>query len=341
MAGIPGPRIDATQLAALVVQTLLNGVFLVLWVQCMDSLVKRSQQQSERLFKPLSFIAILLLLTIIGHWMLDCARAFEAFVFAQDHSDCHATSCPNAATIVYSDNSDPKFVANSALYVVTTLAGDSFMVYRLFIVWSRNWWIIILPLSLIVGLAVTGSVTTYHFSQATPIFGAASGWITASFVMTLLANLSSTSLIALRIWMTSRRLNLQSSRMPKVVEIVVESAALYSCCLLITLVSYASHSNIQFVGVSVNSPMVGIIFCMIISRTHHLSSEHLSSASHDTSGAIRHKSHQKFRSNQYQMNKLQSPLAIKVTTEVDDPVHGQSTPKVSDFPSMYLIPDKI
>jgi hypothetical protein len=103
-------------------------VFLVLWVQCMDSLVKRSQQQSERFFKPLSFVAILLLLTITGHWTLDCARAFEAFVFAQDHSDCHATSCPNAATIFYSDNSDPKSVANSALYVVTTLAGDSFMV---------------------------------------------------------------------------------------------------------------------------------------------------------------------------------------------------------------------
>jgi hypothetical protein len=106
------------------------GVFLVLWVQCMDLLAKRSRQRSERFFKPLSFTAILLLLTITGHWVLDCAQAFQAFVFAQDsqdHSNCHQ-SCPNAATIVYSNISDPKSVANSALYVITTLVGDTFMV---------------------------------------------------------------------------------------------------------------------------------------------------------------------------------------------------------------------
>jgi len=63
--------------------------------------------------------------------VLDCARAFQAFVFAQDSqnlSDCHAASCPNAAMIVYSDISDPKSVACSALYVITTLTGDAFMV---------------------------------------------------------------------------------------------------------------------------------------------------------------------------------------------------------------------
>ena len=37
---------------------LCAGVFLVLWVQCIDSLVKRSQQRRERFFKPLSFTAI-------------------------------------------------------------------------------------------------------------------------------------------------------------------------------------------------------------------------------------------------------------------------------------------
>src|ERR1700733_7576713 len=97
----------------------------------MDWLVKRSQQPSERFFKPLSFAAIFFLLTITGHWAIEFARALEAFVFAQDsqdHSDCHATSCPTAATIFYSDNSDPKSVANSVLYLLTTLAGDSFMV---------------------------------------------------------------------------------------------------------------------------------------------------------------------------------------------------------------------
>ena len=102
-------------------------MFFVFWVQCINILAERSRQQGERILKQLSFTAMFLFLTITGHWVLDCARAFQAFVLAQDHYNCDP-AFPNAATIVYSDISDPKSVANSALYVVTTLVGDAFMV---------------------------------------------------------------------------------------------------------------------------------------------------------------------------------------------------------------------
>ena len=77
--------------------------------------------------------------------------------------------------MVYFRASDPRYLASSALYVITTLIGlfhhdgpefldlafvhhalttiGQFYVYRLFIVWGRNWRVIMLPSALMVGLA--------------------------------------------------------------------------------------------------------------------------------------------------------------------------------------------
>jgi len=323
MAVIPTPRIDGAQLVALIVETMVYGVFLVLWIQCLHILAKRAEERKEHFFKPLSFTAMFLFLTITSHWLLDCARAFQAFILAQDHFKCDPMF-PNAATIIYSHISDPKSVTNSALYVLTTLVGDAFMIYRLFIVWERNWWIIIPPTSFMVALAITGSAVTYNFWHSIPIF-AARGWITGSFVLTLLANLSSTSLIAYRIWLSGRSLEQSSYSTAKIVEIIVQSAAIYSCCLIVSLASYLSHSNIQFVGVSINSPMVGIIFCMIILRSNpsaSISPGSNVSASYDASGQIQ-MSRKYGPSARYPIgqNRRELPMAIRIAAEVDEPFH--------------------
>jgi hypothetical protein len=75
----------------------------------------------------LSFTATLLLFTITCRWVLDCASAFQAFILAQDQYNCDP-SLPNASTMVHFRVSDPKYLASSALYVITTLIGDSSMV---------------------------------------------------------------------------------------------------------------------------------------------------------------------------------------------------------------------
>lgn len=103
-----------------------TGIFLALWVQCLGVLLERSKQRSEKIFKPLSVTAIFLFLSIVGHWLLSCARAFDAFIFAQDHATPSSPFPP--AIVVYLNLAEPKSVASSALYVLTTLVGDAFMV---------------------------------------------------------------------------------------------------------------------------------------------------------------------------------------------------------------------
>jgi hypothetical protein len=105
-------------------------------------------------------------------------RAFDAFIQPQT-GYCVDPGTLNPAVMSYLNLADPKSVANSALYVTTTIVGDGFMVcsylqlpstvkallmitefwsigekvYRLYIVWSRNHWIIIPPVIFCAALA--------------------------------------------------------------------------------------------------------------------------------------------------------------------------------------------
>ncbi|KAF9462242.1 hypothetical protein BDZ94DRAFT_1166272 [Collybia nuda] len=198
-----------------------------------------------------------LFITITAHWIIDILLAFEGFIQPSDLGYCVTPPGLNPAERVYLNLPDPKHVLTSALYVATTLVGDGFMIYRLFIVWGRNRFIIIPPTVLCIALAVTGGMVTYLFSQAkTPLFQAAGAWITSCFVLTFLCNLFSTSLIAFKIFNSNKlmgRAQIDSAGMTKIMEILVESAVLYSVCVILALGTYVSNSNVQFVIVAIVS----------------------------------------------------------------------------------------
>ena len=97
------------------------------------------------------------------HLCFDVQRAIEGFIV-------HGGT-PTGTTEFYSQLSNPTHVAKSVIYITQTLVGDAFVVrllyllhvafadehlqtYRLFIVFNRNPWILVLPLCLLVG---TGS----------------------------------------------------------------------------------------------------------------------------------------------------------------------------------------
>ncbi|KAF9531197.1 hypothetical protein CPB83DRAFT_761934 [Crepidotus variabilis] len=202
----------------------------------------------------MTICAIVLLVTITARWIVDVALTFSAFILPEE-AYCVQTGTPNPAEITFLTLSDPKFVAGSAMYVSSTVLGDGFMIYRLWIVWGKNKLIVIPPILLLLALATTGAVCTYLFDKAnTTIFAAAGSWITCSFVLTFLCNLYSTVLIALKIFLSGRKLRKTQTEiglgLSKVTEILVESAALYSCCVIISLVTYLMGSNIQFVMVA-------------------------------------------------------------------------------------------
>ena len=66
---------------------------------------------------------------------------------------------PGGTTAFYSVISSPTEVAKNVLYITNTLIADTFVSYRLFTVWNRAWWILFVPIVLLVATA-----SAYAFS---------------------------------------------------------------------------------------------------------------------------------------------------------------------------------
>lgn len=62
---------------------------------------------------------------------------------------------PNGAADFFNTLSDPTLVVKDVLYVTLTLVGDTFVTYRLFVVWNHSWWMVVLSSIMVVATAGT------------------------------------------------------------------------------------------------------------------------------------------------------------------------------------------
>lgn len=79
------------------------------------------------------------------HLCIDVQRAVEGFVVQGGKE--------NGTLDFYSRLNNPTHVAKNVIYITMTLVGDTFVTYRLFVVWNRAWWIVVVPVLLLVATA--------------------------------------------------------------------------------------------------------------------------------------------------------------------------------------------
>ncbi|KAJ8088836.1 hypothetical protein PM082_014082 [Marasmius tenuissimus] len=120
-------------------------------------------------------------------------------------------------------------------YVALTSIADIFIVYRVFAVWSRNSIISAIPCSLSIAGIISGGFLVansgkYGFNEPRHLF-------TAFYCITLVLNVLSTALIASKLYISERQIKFSSSLKLKWTSvIVVESAALYSSCIVVVVI---------------------------------------------------------------------------------------------------------
>ncbi|KAG7097957.1 hypothetical protein E1B28_005268 [Marasmius oreades] len=252
---------------ALVLESLLYGSFCVLFVAAIWAIFTKGQKVNYKLLTTL--MTMWLLSTV--HLILDVIRAKAAFIDARGLPD----GTPGSL-VYYLDLSNPLQAAKTAIYVAITLVGDGFMIYRCYVIWGR-WYMALIPAMMLCGTGVSGYGATYQFSKAAPgsevFLPDIVTWVTSFFVLTFATNVICTALIATRILSVQRAIGalskLHSSRgnlSLKAIIIVTESAALYSVSILSLLISYSSGSNGQYTVLDLTSPLVGVVFTLIILR---------------------------------------------------------------------------
>ncbi|THH09113.1 hypothetical protein EW146_g8787 [Bondarzewia mesenterica] len=258
-----GIQIDVAELAGIVCEGIFYGLFLSLSAATLHILII-GRQRNSKLNVPMTIAAMVMLVLATAQIIVDTVNVFMAFVVLDR---------PERLRFLL-DVTQRIFAAKHAIYFTMMLVGDSIVIYRAFVVWNHNFWVIIVPVLCSLGSAVSAYQTIWavrHIASAS-IKGETS-WGIAVFALSLCANGIATSLIAYRIWTHNRVMSSfgeswtsKSSSLAPVFRIVLESGLINAAYLMAYLIVLRSGSHGLEVMACISTPLIGIIFSVVIIR---------------------------------------------------------------------------
>ncbi|KAJ7866774.1 hypothetical protein B0H14DRAFT_2504255 [Mycena olivaceomarginata] len=139
---MPPPSLTSMNLASIILMSFFYGIYFVLFATSMYLLfrhVKRAPGSADYavVMKSTLFIsACALFITITGFWVVTAIRCFEGFIYFKDGLD---------ANTYFTDTSRRAETIGYVFFALALVIGDSMIIHRLWVVWSFNKIVIILP----------------------------------------------------------------------------------------------------------------------------------------------------------------------------------------------------
>ncbi|TDL17403.1 hypothetical protein BD410DRAFT_901490 [Rickenella mellea] len=258
-------QVDVACLAGYILGCILYGIYLSLFVVTMHILLGKKQHQ-PRPNIPMIVAAVLMFLFGTVQIVLHTRDIFQAFInMGRTHRLQFLT-----------DATKPLWAVKAVIYFATMIIGDAIVIYRTFIVWGRNFWVILVPVCCTLGSAASACGALWavrHISSVT--VKEESMWGYAIFSLSLAANSVATVLLAYKIWAHEARVHAvlsAGSRMARfsnmiVVKIVLETGAINAAYLISYIVIFRCGSYALYVLEFMSNPVLGIIFVTVILRT--------------------------------------------------------------------------
>ncbi|KAI0702359.1 hypothetical protein C8T65DRAFT_741524 [Cerioporus squamosus] len=218
-------------------------------------------------------------LTWFQEMTINIIRIYQAFVTVGPHVYGGPEAC-------FEELSHATFLVKSCLCCTQTLIIDGVVIYRAYVVW-KNIHVVVLPALAWCGLLALEPTSRSYSKQACPSNPQVVPWITAIYAHDLSTNFLSTgqpaarclSLVAL---LTSPQHSSRtasgasSARPPGIGEsetglapilcVVMESGAIYSATIGAGMLLFLVHSNAVFILMDRTSPIISIVFNMIVVR---------------------------------------------------------------------------
>lgn len=252
--------INVTQAVGLVCEALLYGVYCVLFVVSVVILIKRHQVSNRVIWVA----NCLLFATSTAHFAL----MFNHFYIALEH----------APFAEFANETSVLLGANLMISVVDII-GDLLLLYRCWLVWGKNYYVIILPLLTALGgfgciLPIPSLVLSINPTSPVPPIEIVP-LTTAGYALPLCTNIMVTGLIAGRLWYLSRIPIVDEHGKPVVLKIaaggrpmmlIIESGALYMVTQLIFVVLVAIRNPAEAVLSLAGTQIYGIASTLIIIR---------------------------------------------------------------------------
>ncbi|KAH9924760.1 uncharacterized protein B0H18DRAFT_1104912 [Fomitopsis serialis] len=173
----------------------------------------------SRVLTPIFITSVFIFLTCTAHWVLTITRLFQAFVIFEGGQ---------APLLFYANLSESTEVAKTAFLIGTLIAADIMIAYRLWIIWGRNWYVVIVPVMTILGLCVSGIGIVYTLSRLkggdTIFLSDVAHWITADYATTFITNIYSSGLE----YEQTYRQFIRRRELMRVLATIIESASFYT-----------------------------------------------------------------------------------------------------------------
>ncbi|KAF8147062.1 hypothetical protein K438DRAFT_488684 [Mycena galopus ATCC 62051] len=247
---MPGITILPANLATLVVESFLT--------------LAGTNHPTKHHFTSVVFLGVTALFIVVTiHWSFVIYQAFFAFL----HFGTNATE-----DAFYADLAQKPEVIKSVLLCIAVLLGDALVTYRLWIIWGQSGRIIIFPILALLGVAISAIGVILEITKWQPeVRGKAfineeKPWTGTAFMLSLLANLFSTSFIVYRIWKVTKVKSASESRLTWFVSILAESAALQTLWLIFTAMTLFSSSDLDFIATDNFPVILGISNTLIHAR---------------------------------------------------------------------------
>ncbi|KAM5540155.1 hypothetical protein V8D89_006295 [Ganoderma adspersum] len=261
---------------------ILYGYAVFMFTLAMWILLRDRQKRHVNYYMVFAGCTLMTLAT--AEMAVNIARVYQGFL----SKGPDLTGGPEA---YFADVSEATFVIKSCLYNAQTLVLDAVVIYRTYVVW-QNFLICILPivgwlgllgtdssffsagavvsdsppLACSIGLNIAIATASSHKGD---VFAAQTGqWITAVYALSLATNVSTTMLLAFKIWNVARKSAQYRSGniFTPVLRVIIESGAVYSVTITAALISFVVQSNGVYVVLDMISPIISIVFNMLIIR---------------------------------------------------------------------------
>ncbi|TFK81015.1 hypothetical protein K466DRAFT_502877 [Polyporus arcularius HHB13444] len=245
-------------------QISFSGAYFVYFPQCV-LILRRKMRDGLSFWLPL-VCGLFCVLTVIS-LAVEMSRAYGAY-------SVHPPDLPNPS-LYYANAASTGSLIKNTINVVQAIISDAVIVYRTFIVWNSNYFVIILPILILMADAGLGILSAYTLSQTKTgdvlILAAVTIRVRYFYILTFCLNLLCACLICFRIWRIGfRPLNSHESKSPlsRAMAVVVESAGIYCAYSFILIVSNIAGSNVFFVFLDMAPPIISIVYSMLIVRAH-------------------------------------------------------------------------
>ncbi|KAJ6510742.1 hypothetical protein C8R45DRAFT_395489 [Mycena sanguinolenta] len=176
-----------------------------------------------------------------------------------------------AIELCFLDLDAPVVVANTALFVLTSLVTDILVIQRLSVTWTHPLTVLIFPAFCLLVQVAGGVGVVITFSSAT-LFSLSNGWVTTTLVASLLISLYGSGMIYWKISRAARQFNVlegsisTAGRLVTTLAIMIESAGIQTSATFALLLAFESGVEGAALMQAIGPVMFGLSTVLIHAR---------------------------------------------------------------------------